>query len=83
MSKARDDTRAEYRRKDLAPLVRGKYYKRVMAGSNLVLLQPEIHKAFPSSEAVNKASTPMAAFMHELQPLTAEPKRAAKKRVAA
>ena len=61
MSKARDDMRAEYRRKDLAPLVRGKYYKRVMAGSNLVLLQPEIHKAFPSSEAVNKASTPMAA----------------------
>ena len=35
--------------------VRGKYVKRLRAGSNLVLLEPDIAAAFPSDAAVNKA----------------------------
>jgi hypothetical protein len=35
--------------------VRGKYVKRLRAGSNLVLLEPDIASAFPSDEAVNEA----------------------------
>lgn len=35
--------------------VRGKYYKRYQAGSNIVVLDPEIAEVFNSSEAVNEA----------------------------
>ena len=35
--------------------VRGKYVKRLRAGSNLVLLEPDLAEAFPSDAAVNKA----------------------------
>jgi hypothetical protein len=59
MSKARnprDTLRAEYKRSDFpAGLVRGKYAKRVSAGTNMVRLDPEIAEAFPTSKAVNDA----------------------------
>ena len=35
--------------------VRGKYVKRLRAGSNLVLLEPDVAAAFSSDAAVNKA----------------------------
>jgi len=35
--------------------VRGKYAKRCHAGTNLVLLDPEVRKAFASESAVNEA----------------------------
>jgi hypothetical protein len=50
-----DDLRPEYRREDLGKGVRGKYFAAYQKGSNLVLLRPEIAKAFPTSEAVNDA----------------------------
>ena len=54
MKKA-DELRKEYRREDLGRGVRGKYYREYMKGTNLVLLQPEVAQAFPTSEAVNEA----------------------------
>ena len=36
-------------------LVRGKYAARIADGSNIVRLDPDIAKAFPTSEAVNEA----------------------------
>lgn len=50
-----DEMRKEYRREDLGRGVRGKYYREYMKGTNLVLLQPEVAQAFPTSEAVNEA----------------------------
>lgn len=50
-----DDLRPEY---DLARLkggVRGKYYQRATAGTNLVLLEPDVAQAFPDSTSVNRA----------------------------
>lgn len=48
--------RRSYKRKDFPKgFVRGKYASRVAAGSNIVRLDPEIHAAFPTSEAVNEA----------------------------
>jgi len=51
-----DELRPEY---DLAALlkdgVRGKYAKRYEQGTNLVLLAPDVAKAFPTDEAVNEA----------------------------
>ena len=35
--------------------VRGKYTDRYKAGTNLVLLEPEVAKAFPNEKAVNEA----------------------------
>jgi hypothetical protein len=55
MSKVKDEMRAEYRREELGKGVRGKYFGRVSRGTNLVLLDDEVAKAFPNSEAVNEA----------------------------
>jgi hypothetical protein len=35
--------------------VRGKYYKRATAGTNLVLVEPDLSVLFPDSESVNRA----------------------------
>ena len=69
----------ELKREQLGVGVRGKYYKQFTQGSNVVVLQPEIQKAFPTSEAVNKALASMLAFTQEAQTLT-HPKRTTRKR---
>jgi hypothetical protein len=47
--------RAEYDF-EYSKAVRGRYYKRLLAeGSNVVVLEPDVAKAFPDSAAVNKA----------------------------
>jgi hypothetical protein len=40
---------------DFSKGVRGKYFKRYQAGSNVVILDPEIAAVFKDSEAVNDA----------------------------
>lgn len=50
-----DTMRAEYRREALGKGVRGKYFQQHTQGTNLVLLQPEIAKVFPTQAAVNEA----------------------------
>jgi hypothetical protein len=50
-----DELRAEYKRSDFRKLERGKYYERVRASSNVVVLDPEVAAVFPNSVAVNKA----------------------------
>ena len=47
--------RDEYKREDLGKGVRGKHYAAFKKGSNLVLLNPELAKIFPTNEAVNSA----------------------------
>lgn len=50
-----DELRLEYKRSDFGKLVRGKYAKRAAGATNVVLLEPEIARAFPSDRAVNDA----------------------------
>ena len=51
-----DELRPEYDMKSLLKGgVRGKYAARYRAGTNLVLLEPEVAKAFPNEKAVNEA----------------------------
>jgi len=50
-----DELRAEYELSQLKGGVRGKYYKRAMAGTNLVLIEPALAKAFPDTDSVNRA----------------------------
>jgi len=70
----------ELKRDELGKGVRGKYLKQFVQGSNVVVLQPEIQKAFPTSEAVNKALASMLAFAQETQGLTARSNRTQRKR---
>ena len=50
-----DDLRPEYDLTQLMGSVRGKYYKQATAGTNLVLLEPNVAQAFPDSSSVNRA----------------------------
>jgi hypothetical protein len=53
--KETDDLRPEYDF-DYSKAVRGKYYKRLLKeGSNVVVLERDVAKAFPNSAAVNAA----------------------------
>lgn len=51
----KDDLRPEYDLTKLKRGVRGIYYKQAMAGTNLVLVDPELSKVFPDSAFVNRA----------------------------
>lgn len=73
----------QLKREQLGVGVRGKYLKHFTQGSNVVVLQPEIQKAFPTSEAVNKALATMLAFARETQGITGHSKRTSRKRAAA
>ncbi len=81
--KMADQDIPELKRDELGKGVRGKYLKHFAQGSNVVVLQPEIQKAFPTSEAVNKALANMLAFARETQGLTSRSGRTTRKRVAA
>jgi hypothetical protein len=50
-----DELRSEYDFSKMAGGVRGKYVERYRAGTNLVLLDPDIAKAFPTDASVNEA----------------------------
>jgi hypothetical protein len=73
----------ELKREQLGAGVRGKYLRHFTEGSNVVVLQPEIQKAFPTSEAVNKALATLLAFAQETQDLTGRSKRSPRKRASA
>ena len=53
--KKEDELRPEYRREDLGKGVRGKYYKAYKSARNLVLLEPEVARAFPDDKSANEA----------------------------
>ena len=46
------DMRSEY---DFSGAVRGKYYRRYLESSNVVVIDADVHERFSNSEAVNDA----------------------------
>lgn len=50
-----DELRPEYDFAKMGPPVRGKYFRRFQAGTNVAVLDPDVAEAFPSSAAVNEA----------------------------
>jgi hypothetical protein len=54
-SKQNDDLRPEYDFSSLKGGVRGKYYRRFRAGTNIVRLDPDLARVFPTDQAVNEA----------------------------
>ena len=83
MSKLKDEMRTEYKRKDLGKGVRGKYFARYAKGTNLVLLNDKVAKAFPTTEAVNEALLGLLALTEQTARMTARTKRTPRKRSAA
>ena len=55
MSNDRDTLRDEYPEDLIRSGVRGKYTKRYREGTNVVLIDPDLHELFPDSESVNRA----------------------------
>lgn len=56
IAEAEDEVRPEYNLTELLKhAVRGKYAARYKAGTNLVLLAPDVASAFPDEQSVNDA----------------------------
>lgn len=55
MSNDKDTLREEYSDDLIKSGIRGKYTKSYREGTNIVLIDPDLHKLFPDSEAVNRA----------------------------
>jgi hypothetical protein len=68
-----DELRVEYKRSDFRRLERGKYYERVKAGSNVVVLDPEVAAVFPNSAAVNKALHSLVEVAEALTSASSQP----------
>ena len=83
MNKVKDDMRDEYRRENLGKGVRGKYFERVSKGTNLVLLDDQVAKSFPTAEAVNQALLGLLALTEQTARLTGQSSRTPRKRAAA
>jgi hypothetical protein len=86
----KDDLRPEYDLTKLKGGVRGKYYQRAQAGTNLVLVEPDLTKAFPDANSVNRALRallnavgPAAGVSKRPRSGNASLKRAVRKRTAA
>ena len=56
--KPTDELRREYKRSDFGRLVRGKYARRIGVTTNVVVLEPEVAKAFPNDRKSATRSTP-------------------------
>ena len=68
--KIRDELRLEYEF-DYSKAVRGKYYRRLLKdGANVVVLEPDVAKAFRGSAAVNDALRSLLDFTRSTRRLT-------------
>lgn len=67
---AAGDMRAEYEF-DYSTAVRGKYYRRLLKeGANVVVLDPDVAKAFRTSAAVNEALRSLLRMSEQTRRLT-------------
>ena len=55
---------------DFSKAVRGKYYRRYIESTNVVVLDPDVAAAFQNSEAVNQALRAMLKFAEQTSSLT-------------
>jgi hypothetical protein len=76
--KRNNDLRPEYDLTRLGPGVRGKYYGQAIAGTNLVLVEPELAQVFHDSESVNRA---LRLLLKTAEAAAATPRRTPKKRL--
>lgn len=81
-SKSVDNLRPEYDF-DYSKAVRGKYYRRLLEeGSNVIVLDPEIAKAFRDSASVNQALRSLLDIAQSTKRLTSPSAGSPKKRAS-
>jgi hypothetical protein len=61
--------------------VRGHYFQRAKEATNIVVLRPELHRVFPTSEAVNDALASYLAFANEAKKLLKPARESTRKKV--
>jgi hypothetical protein len=83
MKKVNEEMRAEYKRADFVSLERGKFHKEAAEGTAVVLLDPAIAKAFPTSKAVNEALLGLLTLTEQTVRITGRSGRTTSKRAAA
>lgn len=66
-----DELRPEYDFSKMKGGVRGKYVERYRTGTNVVLLDPDVAQAFPTSDAVNEALRLLMQIAQRQKPNTA------------
>lgn len=81
-SELNDWLRPEYKRSDFGELVRGKYASRIRTSTNVIVLDPQVAKAFPNDEAVNDALRGLMKLARSSARLTPRSTRTARKRAA-
>ena len=80
-NKQADELRPEYDLSKLKGGVRGKYYERARAGTNLVLIEPDLANVFPDTESVNRALRLLADTAEAAAGPTRRERRAPNKRL--
>ena len=73
------DMRAEY---DFSGAVRGKYYRRYLESTNVVVLEPDVHEKFRNAAEVNQALRTLIRAAGMKRGLTKRSTRTARKRAA-
>ena len=63
-----DELRPEYDFSKMAGGIRGKYVERYRTGTNVVLLDPDVAKAFPTNASVNEALRLLLQIAQRQQP---------------
>lgn len=76
-----DDLRPEYQRDDFGAMVRGKHAQRCKEAFNVVVISPDVQKAFPNAQAVNDALRGLLELA-QATGLTTRSARSSRKRVA-
>ncbi len=83
MKKIETTMRAKYKRADFVKLERGKFFKEVSKGTSVALIDPKLAKAFPTSDAVNKALRGLLLVAAETARITGRSSGTPRKRAAA
>lgn len=68
---------AEYKRSNFVKLERGKFFKEVAKGTSVLLPDPKLAKAFPTSDAVNETLRGLFVLPEQTARITARPRRPA------
>ena len=64
MKKRREKNNEMLSEYDFSQGIRGKYARRYAKGSNVVVLEADVAKVFPNSEAVNSSLRSLAQIIH-------------------
>lgn len=80
-SKKYEGLRPEYDLSKLKGGVRGKYYEQARAGTNLVLIEPDLANVFPDTASVNRALRLLADTADAVVELKRRLRRGSKKRL--